>query len=192
MASIRPLCLGVLAAACVAVVSAQQIHVTRTGVPQPGEKGGQDISGPYEVVLDWPKPLHGNNPGDWSWGRTPSVWAESPDRIWVLQSGELPIMDKPIGIGGLPLRPAAQPQQVGHKHRQEHTIMCFDRDGRLVDSWPQHDKLIVGPNRIRIDPKDPDKAVWVVNNRSAYKFSHDGKQILLTLTEANGVAFRGL
>src|SRR6267143_1697645 len=23
----------------------------------PGEKGGQDITGPYEVVPDWPKPL---------------------------------------------------------------------------------------------------------------------------------------
>ena len=34
-----------------------------------GEKGGLDITGPYEVVADWPKPL-ANLPGheNWTWG----------------------------------------------------------------------------------------------------------------------------
>ncbi len=25
----------------------------------PGDKGGQDIFGPYEIVKDWPKPISG-------------------------------------------------------------------------------------------------------------------------------------
>jgi len=57
----------------------------------PSEKGGQDIFGPYEVVADWPKPLS-TLPGHqrWTFGAGQSVFAESPDRIYVLQRGELP------------------------------------------------------------------------------------------------------
>ena len=42
----------------------------------PGEKGGWDITGPYEVVRDWPKPLS-QLPGhdQWTWGATEAVFA---------------------------------------------------------------------------------------------------------------------
>ena len=53
------------------------------------EKGGEDISGPYEVVENWPQPLHTDG---WSWGSTAGIWAETPDRVFVLQRGELPVL----------------------------------------------------------------------------------------------------
>ena len=36
----------------------------------PGEKGGLDITGPYEVVPNWPKPMSASLPGheNWTWG----------------------------------------------------------------------------------------------------------------------------
>jgi sugar lactone lactonase YvrE len=61
----------------------------------PGEKGGQDIFGAYEVA-NWPKPLT-SLPGheSWTWGAGQSVYAESPNRVFVLQRGELPVVKRP-------------------------------------------------------------------------------------------------
>ena len=67
------------------------------------EKGGNFETGAYEVVLDWPRQLH----DDYGWGRTSAIFAESPDRVFVFQSGELPRLSNPIGAGELPIRPAA-------------------------------------------------------------------------------------
>ena len=41
------------------------------------QKGGENESGPYEVVAGWPQPLHDDG---WSWGSTAGIWAESPER----------------------------------------------------------------------------------------------------------------
>ena len=62
----------------------------------PDERGGQDITGPYEPVADWPKPLS-QLPGHegWTWGSTQGVFAESPDRVYILQRGELPDIPRP-------------------------------------------------------------------------------------------------
>src|SRR5690349_15791990 len=56
----------------------------------PGERGGQDIFGAYMVDPDWPKDL-ATLPGHsaWTFGAGQSVFAESPDRVFVLQRGEL-------------------------------------------------------------------------------------------------------
>ena len=83
----------------------------------PAERGGVDITGPYEVVLDWPKPLS-NLPGheNWTWGSGQGVFAESPDRVFMLQRGELPAIQRPARTSGdrarplLPGRAGAVPQ----------------------------------------------------------------------------------
>ena len=87
----------------------------------PGLKGGQDIYGPYEPVANWPKPLAESMPEleGWTWSVTMDVFAESPDRIYLVQKGILPIIEpgprewRPeIGVGirfpifRLPLRQA--------------------------------------------------------------------------------------
>ena len=61
------------------------------------EIGGVDATGPYEVVADWPKPLS-QLPGhdDWTWGATEGLFAESPDRVLVVQLGELPALERPV------------------------------------------------------------------------------------------------
>src|SRR5512144_1721161 len=62
----------------------------------PGEKGGWDITGPYDVVRDWPKPLS-QLPGhdQWTWGAGEAVFAESADRVFFIQMGELPKLTRP-------------------------------------------------------------------------------------------------
>ena len=65
----------------------------------PGEKGGQDMFGAYDIVPNWPKPLT-SLPGHekWTWGAGQSVFAESPNRVFILQRGELPNIERPTSI----------------------------------------------------------------------------------------------
>jgi hypothetical protein len=63
----------------------------------PGQKGGEDITGPYEAVVDWPKPLtslpaHEN----WTWGAVEGIFAENPNRVFIAQRGELPALKRPM------------------------------------------------------------------------------------------------
>jgi DNA-binding beta-propeller fold protein YncE len=88
----------------------------------PGEKGGWDLTGPYTPVANWPKPLS-TLPGQagWTWGAVEGIFAESPDRVYIVQRGELPDIKRPpavalpqIGpslsfpVGQVPFRNASQ------------------------------------------------------------------------------------
>lgn len=141
------------------------------------QKGGEDISGPYEVVPNWPQPIHHDG---WSWGSTAAVWAESPDRVFVFQRGELPVLHAQPGVDGVPKRIA-----TSAKPRWEHCLLVFDRAGKLIEAWTQHDDKFVRPHRIVIDPYDPEKHVWLVDDgaHQVFKFSHDGKRLAMVIGE---------
>ena len=65
----------------------------------PGTLGSEDLTGPYQVVKGWPKDistLPGN--GSWTYGAGESVFAESPNRIYMLFRGELPKMAPPKAV----------------------------------------------------------------------------------------------
>src|SRR6266540_4169905 len=93
----------------------------------PSEKGGQDIFGAYDIVPNWPKPIS-SLPGNekWTWGAGQSVFAESPNRVFILQRGELPNIQRPkaakltqlgpsieFPIGRLPWRDATSASPPG-------------------------------------------------------------------------------
>lgn len=62
----------------------------------PGSLGSEDLTGPYEVVKNWPQDvslLPGNE--KWTYGAGEGVFAESPNRIYMLFRGELPKMAAP-------------------------------------------------------------------------------------------------
>ena len=151
-------------------------------------------TGPYEVALNWPKPLQDT---DYTWGRTASVLAVSADRVFVFQSGELPTLERPIAAGGVPIRPAASEnldidgctcpvsvRETGLKGRWERVLMIFDRNGDLVDSWERHNHLFVRPHTVKTDPNDPEGHIWIVEQgaHSIYKFTSDG-DLVMTLGE---------
>jgi len=81
--------------------------------------GAQDISGPYDVVEGWPKDL-ATLPGHeaWTYGSARGIFAESPNRVYLLGGGELPNIQRPsrmklgpsleFPIGGVPFRNANQ------------------------------------------------------------------------------------
>src|SRR5258708_14536441 len=166
--------LGVMILAACAVFGAALVQ----------EKGGEGETGPYEVVEGWPHTL--GHPG-WTWGSQGGVFAETPNRVILLQRGELPVQEKaPEGHAG-GCGAFGQPEAQG-KPRLENCILIVDADGKLIESWAQWDKLFAGgrgPHKVRISPYDPEKHVWIVDDEvdQVFEFTHDGKQLVMTLGE---------
>jgi hypothetical protein len=123
----------------------------------PGERGGQDIFGAYDVVADWPKDIS-TLPGHqaWTYGAGQSVFAESPDRVIALMRGELPNIPRPQGrkltdlgpsiefpIGRLPWRDATSaslPGNGGTGALAEDGIAAWEKRGNKlgVDARWEH------------------------------------------------------
>jgi hypothetical protein len=171
----------------------------------PGQKGGQDLFGAYDVVSDWPKPLS-QLPGheDWTWGTVTGVSAQSADRVFVLQRGELPGVTRPpftrlpelgpsfiFPVDHAPLRNASLSSmgdpswsgKPGVDARWEHCILVLNAEGTIVEAWTQWDSLFTRPHSIYVNPYDAEKHVWVVDDfgHAVYKFSNDGKRLVQTL-----------
>ena len=73
----------------------------------------------------------------------------------------------------------------GWERRYHHVIFVVDRDGKMVQWWPQHDKLFEapcgrGPHKIKMSPYDPEKHVWVFDDQLhvIHKFTYDGKLVM--------------
>lgn len=198
--------------ACVlAVVSGCRSTPVDDAVAEPAAVpriGGEDVSGPYDVVAGWPQPIG----QDVTWGRSGAVFAESPDRIYSMQSGLVPWTWKklpgPSLDGGTGLRSAndathcastvareanCKPGQnpLAEKSgkeipgaRWDHILMVFDRSGRLIESWEQHNHLFTHPHNITISPYDPERHIWVVDagSQQIFKFTHEGA-LVMTLGE---------
>jgi DNA-binding beta-propeller fold protein YncE len=172
--------------------------------------------GHYQVVENWPKPLPDTRHSHegWTWGSMGSVYAETPDRIWVAQRGELPLpagtkpwtpyvaLNPSRGVSnsntdGITATCEKTTNLRGWERRFEHVIFVLDRNGNVINEWAQHDKLFGaqpcgrGPHTIKMSPYDPDKHVWVIDDQLhvIYKFTYDGK-LALTLGQL-GVRGRG-
>jgi peptidylamidoglycolate lyase len=178
------------------------------------ERGGQDQTGPYEVVADWPKPLS-QLPGHekWTWGAAQGIFAETPDRVFLLQRGELPALDRPeevaypnVGpsisfpVTQTPFRnasvgPVSSPGnqgsdgwngwkgKLGTDARWEHCVIVVDANGAITEDWTKWDSLFRRPHSVTMNPYDPEKHIWIVEDRNhaVYKFTHDGKELVQTL-----------
>ncbi len=182
----------------------------------PSEIGGQDIFGPYDIVENWPKDtatVVGHE--EWTFAAVRGVFAESPDRVFAVQLGELPNIERPeprlfpeIGPGiGYPVARAPWRSyrssmgadganllsgvgaREGIDYRGGHGIVVFDGEGNLIEEWTQWDSILLRPHSIYISPYDPDKHVWVIDDGQhvIYKFTNDGKELMQTI----GVAGEG-
>jgi DNA-binding beta-propeller fold protein YncE len=62
-------------------------------------------------------------------------------------------------------------------------VSVHDRNGNVKEVWTQWEDLMVMPHYVTISPFDPEKNVWVVSRQTdqVFKFSHDGKKLLMTL-----------
>ena len=93
----KTLCLVAASASLLAAGAASFAQEARSYAAIPGQKGGQDMFGGYDVAAGWPRDIS-NLPGlngEWTFGAGQSVFAESPDRVIYLQRGLLPDIDPP-------------------------------------------------------------------------------------------------
>jgi NHL repeat len=149
---------------------------------QAPEKGGGDVTGSYDLVAGWPQNWCGEGHVI---GSTAGIWAETPDRVIVFARGCLPRIENPGTL--VPTRNASGfdlSQKDSSRHpRWDHIVNIVDRNGRLVESWEQHNKLFVRPHRVLVSPYDAERHVWLVDDgaHAIYKFTRDGKQLVMTL-----------
>jgi hypothetical protein len=149
---------------------------------QTQQKGGGDITGPYEVVADWPQNYCG---AGYQIGSTAGIWAETPDRVIIFSRGCLPALKNPGDP--VPTRNASgyslSAKDPANHPRWDHIVNIVDRNGRLVESWEQHNKLFVRPHRVLVSPYDPQRHVWLVDDgaHAIFKFTRDGKQLVQTI-----------
>ena len=198
-------------------VSAQQRPSAPRFAAVPSEKGGQDIFGGYEAVQGWPKDISKlPDTQGWTFGAGQSVFAESPNRVILLQRGLLPAVERPMvrrispsvvfPIGRLPWRDATvssppgnggtgQPAETGMEAwvkagnkfdvdaKWSNTIMVFNGQGDLLESWTQWDKMMQRPHFVAISPYDAQKHVWILDDHkhAIFKMTNDGKQIVQTI-----------
>ena len=146
------------------------------------EKGGGDVTGPYDLVAGWPQNWCGQGH---IIGSTAGIWAESADRVIVFARGCLPALENPGEL--VPTRNAsgydlAQRDAARHP-RWDHIVNVVDRNGRLLESWEQHNQLFVRPHRVLVSPYDPQRHIWLVDDgaHAIYKFTRDGKQLVQTI-----------
>ena len=154
-----------------------------SGNPNRVAHGGQSTTSSYQILPNWPQPVCGEG---YTWGATGGIWAVSPDRVYVFQRGCLPALTPSNTL--LPERSAHEYSLTAKREywpRWDHIFLVFNRDGELVQSWEQYNKLFVKPHGVVVNPYDPERNVWLtdVGTHQIYKFSADGKKLLMTLGE---------
>ena len=112
--------------------------------------------GDYEVVENWPRPLpDGDLKHDgWTWGSGAGVLAESPDRVWVAQRGEIQL---PPGATPWICPCLLNPRRTNtgrrpysgngydYEMRRHHLVFAVDGNGNTIEEWLQHDRLLAPP-----------------------------------------------
>ena len=152
------------------------------GLPQDAS-GGNDISGPYDVVENWPENVCGEG---YQGGSVGGVFAETPDRVFVFTRGCLPVLEdagSPVPTRNTSGFDLSQANPERHP-RWDHILVIFNSEGEMVESWEQHNELFVRPHRVKVSPYDPERHVWVVDDgaHSIYKFTPEG-ELVTTLGE---------
>ena len=140
----------------------------------------------YDLVAGWPQNYCG---AGHVIGSTAGIWAESPDRVFIFSRGCLPELE-----GRRAARPTASSRRatprattcrrrIPRHPRWDHIVNIVDRNGKLIESWEQHNKLFVRPHRVLVNPYDPERHVWLVDDgaHAIYKFTRDGKKLVMTV-----------
>lgn len=171
---LRTFTIGMLASISISV-SAQETGFAREPI---GES-------PYSVVSGWLKPFQADG---FAFGGNSAIWAETSDRIIINQRGEThlpyPIPDDYPGFAGaLGINVLTEP----NRRIWQNCLFEVDGDGNLITVWEHLDYLCEGadgpgPERIRVNPYDPERKLWVVNqtHHEIHVLSNDGSQLIAT------------
>jgi hypothetical protein len=137
-------------------------------------KGGEEVSGPYQVVTGWPQPVVEG----WTINAE-TMFAESPDRIIAVGRGTRKspwtTFWGPAAFRGLgkPIPPAEQ--------KQQRMIVVYNRQGKVVESWDQWSPLLVDVQLVQANPYDPEHHIWIATDESLVELTRDGKTHVKTI-----------
>jgi hypothetical protein len=179
---------SLLRGVCAIGVTAVAVTIFSVNLPLSAlqQKGGEEETGPYDIIPQWPQPWA--KPG-YIWGSQPGVFAESPNRIFIAARGELKLPDPlPRGFNGI--WGSLGERATTPKAEMRNCLLVVDGTGKVIEAWTQWDKLFEGsggPHKVKISPYDPERHVWVVNDARhvIYEFTNDGKRLLRTLGETD-------
>ena len=136
-------------------------------------KGGDDRTGPYEVVAGWWKSAP-DHTEEWSWGPVSGVAADTPDRIIVAVWGD-------------------EDAEGRERPGSTNYLVVVDGDGNMVENWSQWDSIFNRPHQVYISPYDPERHVWVVErggngvHEQILKFTNDGSKLVMQLRDPQPV-----
>ena len=73
--------------------------------------------------------------------------------------------------------------RMGIDSKWENNILVFDREGNVIEAWTQWDSMLQRPHFVAINPYDPEKHVWIVDDHKhvIHKFTNDGSTLLQTI-----------
>ena len=165
-------------------------QVSTLGAQSTGPIEGPVGPSPYNIISGWHKPFAEEG---FAFGGSSGVFAESPNRIFVAQRGETRLPDPiPAEFSGFAGSIGINVLFATDLRVWEHCLYTLDGDGNVREMWDQWDHLCEGsdgpgPHRLRINPYDPERRVWLVNEtfHQIYVFSNDGSELLKTLGEKN-------
>lgn len=144
-----------------------------TYVPVDG-KGGQEVSGPYEVVKGWPPPLIEG----WTINAE-GIYVESPDRIIAVGRGTRKFPWTAFWGPGA-FRSLGQPIAADEQKRGS-MIVVYDRSGKVIESWDQWSSILPDVQQVQANPYDPERHLWIATGRGVVQLTRDGKRHVNTL-----------
>jgi len=145
---------------------------------------------PYEVISGWHQPFQEHG---YAFGGNSGIWAESPERIIIAQRGEtvlpFPVPEDFAGFAG----------ELGinvltdtNRRVWQNCLYEVNGDGEMIKVWDHLDYLCEGsegpgPHRIRVNPYDPERKFWLVNEtfHQIYVIANDGSEVVATYGEKN-------
>ena len=73
--------------------------------------------------------------------------------------------------------------RLGIDAKWEHCILVFDGEGNVIESWSQWDSMLQRPHYVAINPYDPEKHVWIIDDHKhvIHKFTNDGSTLVQTI-----------
>jgi hypothetical protein len=138
-------------------------------------KGGEEVSGPYQVVKGWPQPV---TPG-WTINAE-GIYVDSPDRIISVGRGTRKTQLTTYWGPGT-FRNLGMPIPDDENRRQQ-MIVVYNREGRLIESWDQWSSILPDVQQVQANPYDPEGNIWVATGESLEAFSPDGERHVKSLT----------
>ena len=153
-----------------------------------GNARGLIVESPYEVESGWLKPFQKKG---YAFGGNSAIWAENPDRILINQRGETILPNQlpenfPGFAGALGINVLREPE----RRVWQNCLFEVNAEGEIIKVWNHLDYLCEGadgpgPERIRVNPYDPDRKLWVVNqtHHEIHVISNDGSKLHSTYGE---------